>query len=306
MTATAQIVNQSNISLYKTSKDFIFKKGSKEVIQYRYTITDSPKGVDERYKKSGYIHPLFAPDGTRLTRIQPEDHYHHYGIWGPWTHTQVEGKRVDFWNLKEGQGTVLFDSVKTVNVTDEYTELVVAQKHLVLPSELEAIKEELSIKVWNSNKDIFIVDYTTTISTTLEDGVLLEQYRYGGGIGFRATEKWHTDNSDALTSEGFTRKDADATNAKWCMLFGPGDKEEQVGVLFLSHKNNQAHPEPMRMWPADQYKGKSNVFFEFCPIRHEEWKLKPNQKYQLKYRMVVFTGDLDAESAENHWKKFNP
>ncbi len=60
----------------------------------------------------------------------------------------------------------------------------------------------------------------------------------------------------------------------------------------------------MRMWPPDTNGGISNVFFEFCPIRHQEWVLEPGRVYTLKYRMVVFDGTLDVESAETHWKNF--
>ena len=73
-----------------------------------HTETLPPEGIDPLYKRSAYIHPLWSPGGEVLTRIQPPDHYHHYGIWNPWTHTHFDTMKVDFWNLAEGQGTVRF------------------------------------------------------------------------------------------------------------------------------------------------------------------------------------------------------
>ena len=35
----------------------------------------------------------------------------------------------------------------------------------------------------------------------LVSGILLDAYHYGGGIGFRATDKWNRDNFPVLTSE---------------------------------------------------------------------------------------------------------
>ena len=81
-------------------------------------------------------------------------------------------------------------------------------------------------------------------------------------------------------------------------------EEGRSGILFLSHPANQAHPEPMRMWPPDSNEGKENVFFEFCPIRHQEWVLEPGKAYTLKYRMVVFDGTLSPEDAEAYWSNF--
>jgi len=58
------------------------------------------------------------------------------------------------------------------------------------------------------------------------------------------------------------------------------------------------------MWPPNSNGGTENMFFEFCPIRHQEWVLEPGKEYRLQYRMVVFDGELTAEQAEQYWKEF--
>src|SRR5215207_7193237 len=82
--------------------------GNKELLIYQFKTVYPPRGIDTAYKRSGFIHPLYTPHGQVLTRIQPPDHYHHYGIWNPWTHTFFEGDTVDFWNIKDHEGTVRF------------------------------------------------------------------------------------------------------------------------------------------------------------------------------------------------------
>ena len=82
--------------------------GEQPVLTYVNAETPPPEGVDPIFKRSAYIHPLRSPGGECLTRIQPPDHRHHYGIWNPWTHTHFDGRKVDFWNLGERQGTVRF------------------------------------------------------------------------------------------------------------------------------------------------------------------------------------------------------
>jgi hypothetical protein len=72
----------------------------------------------------------------------------------------------------------------------------------------------------------------------------------------------------------------------------------------MSHNTNKTFPEPLRVWPEENYDRKGNVFVEFTPIRHESWEILPNQRYTLKYRMIVFDGDLTAEEAENYWGAF--
>ncbi|HCO83261.1 MAG TPA: hypothetical protein DIT95_06985, partial [Arenibacter sp.] len=116
----------------KNNGDLQLIKGSIPLLTYRYGMTYSPEGVDSIFKKSGYIHPLLSPSGDTISRIQPPDHYHHYGIWGPWTHTQIEGERVDFWNLVEGQGTVLFKDFNDTNSGAVYGGFSARQEHINL------------------------------------------------------------------------------------------------------------------------------------------------------------------------------
>ena len=105
-------VDSVGVTTNKTNGNLQLIRDNMPVLSYRYEMTYPPQGVDSIFRKSGYIHPLLSPSGDTLSRIQPPDHYHHYGIWGPWTHTRIEGERVDFWNLAEQQGTVLFKDFK--------------------------------------------------------------------------------------------------------------------------------------------------------------------------------------------------
>jgi hypothetical protein len=46
------------------------------------------------------------------------------------------------------------------------------------------------------------------------------------------------------------------------------------------------------------------MFFEFCPIRHNDWILEPGREYTLKYRMLVFDNPISPREAEMYWKSF--
>ena len=296
------------VSLKDTSTGIDFYIDNQRVLTYQTAKLPVPDGVKEAFSKSGFIHPITSPSGQVLSRVQPKDHYHHYGIWGPWTRATINGREVDFWNLGDEKGRVDFSHVISKKVAGGAAELNVRQNHLDLKApeaEKLAIEEDLRIKVKPADKGRYMVDYTTTIFTKIKDGILLDDYRYGGGIGFRATELWGDSNSIILTSAGHDRKTADGTEAKWILVKGKtGASEGQSGILFLSHNNNKAHPEPLRVWPVGQYNGEGNVFVEFCPIRHESWEIQPGNRYTLKYRMIVFDGEMSAEEAEAYWRAF--
>ncbi|WP_346861721.1 PmoA family protein [uncultured Draconibacterium sp.] len=298
----------TGVSLKKDSKDLSLIANDKPVLNYRFATTYPPDRIDPLYKRSGFIHPLWSPGGKILTRIQAPDHYHHYGIWGPWTKTHIDDRAVDFWNLKEGQGTVQFAGFLSEAEGAVYSGFKALQQHIDFGAKGEdqiAMNEILDIRAWNLGDGMWMIDYTTSLNSPLKNGIMLDAYRYGGGIGWRATESWHKDNCTVLTSDGKTRVDADGSYAKWCLVEGESEVQEgRSGILFLSHPSNRMHPEPMRVWPLDANNNRGDMYFEFVPIRHDDWKLEPKQNYTLKYRMIVFDGNLDAETAEKYWNSF--
>ena len=296
------------VTLQESSKGMDFLLDGKLVLSYQMTKEPVPTGIKEAYSKSGFIHPIQSPSGQILSRIQPEDHYHHYGIWGPYARATIGGKEVDFWNLGDEKGRVDFSRVLSKKQAGGAAELTVRQHHVDLKASAAsqiAMEEDLRIKVKPADKGRYLVDYTSTLQTTIPEGILLDDYRYGGGIGFRATEVWGDANSTILTSEGKDRATADGSNARWILVTGQSEHSSgKSGILFMSHNTNQAHPEPLRVWPPGQYEGKGNVFIEFCPIRHTSWEIQPGKRYSLTYRMLVFDGELTVQEAENYWKSF--
>jgi hypothetical protein len=298
----------TEVRLKKQHMDLDITSGNKPVLSYRFETTFPPEGVNPLFKRSGFIHPLVSPGGEVLSRIQAPDHYHHYGIWGPWTLTHIDDREVDFWNLAKGEGTVRFAAFLSQNEGPIFSGFKALQQHIDFGARGEdqvAMNEILDVRTWNAGENVWIIDYTTSLNSPLSNGIMLDAYRYGGGIGFRATEKWHKDNCTVLTSEGKTRIDADGSNARWCIVEGESAAASgRSGILFLSHPSNRMHPEPMRVWPLDANGGRGDMYFEFVPIRHNDWKLETKKDYTLKYRMVIFDGKMDAKTAEMYWNSF--
>lgn len=118
----------------------------------------------------------------------------------------------------------------------------------------------------------------------------------------RATDKWNKNNSEALTSEGKSRVDADGSKARWVIVQGSLD-QDYGGVLMMSFPTNYNHPEPLRMWPENMNE-RGDVFVNFSPTKDRDWILTPGNNYVLKYRLMVFNNKLSKEKAEDAWQAF--
>ncbi len=287
----------------------VIHAGVKNLLQYYFRTVYPPKGVDTAYKRSGFIHPLWSPRGQVLTRIQPPDHYHHYGIWNPWTHVEYEGDTIDFWNINSRQGTVRFANFVSVLEGPLFSEFGALHEHVVFRKtgkEKVAMNELQRVRVYAPDRsgDFFIVDFNMQMNCADENPVKLLEYRYAG-LGWRTTEKWDNKNSMVLTSEGKTRKDSDGSKARWCIVQGEID-DEYAGVVMMSFPTNYNFPEPLRIWPENQY-NRGDMFANFCPTKDMDWLLSPGKNYALKYRFLVFNGRVDKEKAESAWYYFaNP
>jgi hypothetical protein len=280
--------------------------GDQNLLRYQFKTVYPPPGIDTAFKRSGFIHPLWTPHGQVLTRIQAPDHYHHYGIWNPWTHVLFEGDTVDFWNLKERKGTVRFNHFVSVTSGSAYAEYQALHEHVAFKkdgTEKVALNELQTVRVYNPEKDQdhYIVDITIQLNCASESPFRILEYRYAG-LGWRATEKWNKNNSEVLTSEGKSRKEADGTSARWCIVQGSLDAD-YGGAVMMSYPANYNHPEPLRIWPEDSNGGE--LFAMFAPTKTKDWLLKPYQTYTLKYRFVVFNGHFTQEKAEREWYYYN-
>jgi hypothetical protein len=268
-----------------------------EVLAYNHAVVPPPEGASELYCRSGFIHPLRSPSGEVLTRIHPADHLHHMGLWSPYTHTSFEGRTVDFWNLKKGQGTVRFARFASITEGPVYGGFRALHDFVDLSApggEKTALNEEWDVRVWSTAQG-WLCDFTITLVCASSSPITLLQYRYGG-LGFRARESWK--EGEYLTSEGKQRKEGQGTRAKWCMVYGPTDKGP-AGVLFMDHVQNHEHPQPMRIWSHTD-----DIFFNFNPTQKADWILEPGRDYVLRYRMYIYDGSITPEQAERLWCDF--
>lgn len=286
---------------------YIITDKTSPILQYNYATVYPPKGVDPAFRRSGFIHPVWSPSGNILTNIQPKDHYHHYGIWNPWTRVEFDGVVYDLWNLGDKQGTVAYAETDEIVSGAVWSGFTVKHKHLIFKGvdSLSIMDESWRIAAWkiaDKSRDFFVWDFTSELTPCTGRSILLKAYRYAG-FGYRATDVWTKENCIMVTSEGKERPEIDGTNARWIYITGSCENG-MSGLLFMGYPQNQNFPEPLRIWDQNANNGRGDAFINFAPTKNSDWLLEAGNSYKLKYRVVVYDGEMSSEMAESFWRDF--
>lgn len=231
----------------------------------------------------------------------PANHIHHHGVWFPWTHTEFQGRKPDFWNMGEGKGRVEFvalDRLWTGPLQGGF-----ASRHqfvdLSAASPIVALRESWEVAAYQPANDatFWMFDLVSAQECATSDPLILPEYHYGG-LGFRGNWNWNgKTNVTFLTSEGETdRIKGNSTRGKWCDISGMVEGK-LAGITILGHPGNYRFPQPMRLHPTEP-------FFCFAPQQLGEMRIVPGQKYESQYRFVIHDGALSAKEIEALWNDY--
>lgn len=274
----------------------------KALVGYQAEPMSNPLGGD-KFKGSDFIHPLKTPSGFVVTCLQPDDHYHHFGLWWPWKYIEVDGRKILCWELQGGEGLI---QAQESGVTDNgFTakSIYIDRKAPGGPQTLinETVKATVS-KIMNEPASGYYLDIEITHETAVDKPVTIVKYHYSG-FSFRGTELWNKDTCSILTDQG-KNYNADSSRAKWVRVEGrTGDGDRTAGVVIMSRPDNRDHPQMLRVWDEKIHNGE--IFVNFNAVRTNEWVFESGKKYTGNYRIFVYDGKVSAEQAESLWGQYS-
>lgn len=294
------------LKVTETDAAILVTRGEIPVLTYHKADVPPPPEADPIYKRSGFIHPLCAPNGEPVTGIHPDDHYHHTGLWHAWVKTRHGKDTPDFWNLKGATGRVRYSKtlgLYEASIEDPAVGFAVEQEQVAYKgsgkNETVILREGLQVKVEYSD-GVNMVSYTLEQKNVSDETLVLPACRYGGCLAYRAPHDWDITNSNYLTSEGLDRTNSHATRAKWVAMTGPTEKGD-VTVSVLMHPGNRDFPQRIRTWP-NQNNGA--IFFNVVPIQEKSWEIKPGERIVESYIIAVSEGEPVKEKIEAMWNSF--
>lgn len=280
----------------------VFRSGTNEMFRYQAEPGELPRAdIPEIYRRGGYLQSLTTPFGRQVTDDFPANHLHHHGVWSPWTRTEFEGRRPDFWNMGEGKGRVEFVAVDRIWNEERAAGLVARHRFVDLlavpPKTVLDETWEVRASAGPGARPDFWIDWKSTQTCATPVALTLPEYHYGG-FGLRGNGAWNgATNGLFLASTGDSdRLKINATRSRWFWMGGLVDGEI-AGVAVLCHPSNDRFPQPMRLHPTEP-------FFCYAPQQLGTMEIRPGTPYVARYRLVLMDGRPDARELETLWKEY--
>lgn len=255
-----------------------------------HTLEKLPQGTPEHYQRSGFIHPVYSPNGKILTDDFPKGHTHQHGLFSALVNTTYNGEKIDFWNQHDKTGTVSHARLLDIEEGHDFGKFSVELDYVSFTHGV-LMKEIWNVKAHDAELCIF--DITSELKSVADDTVFINKYHYGG-MAFRGSKVWnkvdslhYQDEVKYLTSEGKGRDDGNHSEPLWTTVYGKIDGD-YAGVAIMGHQSNFRHPEPVRIHPEMPY-------FCLAPMVKGGYILAPGQVIKARYRFVAFDGEPDVE-----------
>jgi len=282
------------VTIKKDPKGYLVKSNNKPVFFYNTAIVMPPPDSPGYYQRSGFIHPLYSPNGEILTDDFPLGHVHQHALFAAWTNTTFRGQFVDFWNQHLKKGTVEHLFVSNAAPGPVCGKLQVLLRYRSFEHG-EVLQEVWTITVYPF-RDYFLFEIDAVQTNTTTDTLYLNKYHYGG-MAFRGSKYWNPDdkknyknNWNILTSEGIKDSAANHTHARWVDASGML-KNKIAGVTVFNHPSNFRYPQAIRVHPNFPY-------WAYAPVVDGPFTIDPKKKYFAQFRYYVHNGMPDLNMIE--------
>lgn len=251
-------------------------QGKTAVLTYRYG-EQLKDGVDEKHRRSCYIHPLYDLDGKVLTDDFPGDHYWHRGVFWAWPSVKVKGQEVQTWQpsgLRQRHGRWIKREVHQKRA------VLSVENMWTLDSGEDVVRETVKLSIYPSNDQGRIIDVELTFEA-LDYSVELLGAK-GGGYGGLTIRGARDFKEGVITTDKGTLE-GDSTNKafKWADL---STKERGVAIIV-----SDSHPDYPPAWLLrTSYAGILNVAW---PGGVEPYTIEAGEKIKLRYKILIHSGN---------------
>ena len=268
------------------------------VFVYNFEMVDPPKGVDEKYRRSGYLHPVHGVDGQIVTQDFPSDHYHHRGIFWGWPQSTSDGKQFNNWEMTTAKQH--FESFTDRCQTSKQASFTVENRwSFIEDSSTPIIRETMTVTAHKKKRKTRSIDFHLHLENVSgKPFALLGATDKGyGGFNYRpdaANKPLHF-----YTALGPQEEDTLNIDSPWAdVSWDTNEKNKAAGVAIFQHPTNPDYPH--YGWLLRHYGFNGAAWPHLNPHT-----IPPGGTLDLRYRMVIHTGDAESANIPKLFEKFS-
>ena len=257
-------------------------ESGKPVFVYNYGGILAP-GFPETMRRSSYLHPVYAPDGTLLTDDFNKDHPHHRGIFWAWEVVTFDGKTDDVWTVKGYRQK--FVRWKAREVAGPVARLAVENGWY--SGKRKFVREDVEILTHATASDRRVLEFTLSFEAIDKPVVIvgtpIANKGYGGFAFRTAPRDGGAAKTVIATDEGISEKDGVMARHPWAEIRGSFQGKKEV-VRIEDEASNPGYPK--NGWLMRHSFALLNVSYPGL----EPLTLQPGRPLVLKYRVVLSSG----------------
>lgn len=262
----------------EASRDsLVLTENGQPVFVYNHGMILAP-GVDPKFRRSCYLHPVYAPDGTVLTDDFPTDHRHHRGICWSWPKVTVGGVTHDVWAL-EGMEQRFVAWLKR-EVHADRAALAIENGWYLKGSEQRLVREIVEITAYPAAGSRRHLDFQLSFEALNAPVEISGREKKGyGGFGARFAPRTET---VIRTEAGIEEKGSDLVPHPWAELEAVFENGRRAGLRIEDHPDNPGSF-PVG-WCLRHYGYIAANYPGLEPVT-----LMPGEPLTLRYRVTVFS-----------------
>ena len=270
----------------------LYESGSR-ILSYNSGMMLKPEVPEDR-RRSSYVHPIFAPDGTELTDDFPADHLHHRGLSWMWPHVEIGGVDYNLWDIRGIRQR--FEAWVERTAGPVCSSLVVSNGWYV--GDRRVASERAALLAYRGTPEGRALDIVLTfealerpIRLTGETGPERKGY---GGLCLRFAPRADT---VMTTNHGVQEKDSNLLPFPWADLNGRfGSTGKIAGAAVFVDARNPGFPNG---WTLRNY-----GFLGVAWPGVQTYTLEPGAPVTLRYRLWLHSGRQDKDVLEAQYQAY--
>jgi len=269
---------------------FLFGQGDSPVLRYNHGTVPPPPGIDPKYARGDYIHPLYGLAGEVLTDDYPKDHPHHRGVSWSWPVTRWKNEVRDIWAVVGVWSRPV--AVRSKREGPVLASLCV-ENVWKWGDQVPLVREMVVIQAFRQTATGRFVDIEVHLEG-LEEGVAIGGRPHAGygGFGLRA--------APAEQQKITLHWDPAGTQPRrsWIDYSGRfAGAGRTSGLAIFEHPSNPGYPSQLLQYPQLNY-----VMPAFPGQR--EVPLPKGQTLVLRHRLWIHPGIADAKTLGAVWASY--